>query len=55
MFTFGVGYVGLKEGRDVHYLLPEFIRELLCEALADPALIADSHRRRIFAASRPNA
>lgn len=47
MFTFGIGYVGLKEGRDVRYFLPEFIREVLCEALADPRMVADSKRKRV--------
>jgi 5'-nucleotidase len=48
MFTFGVGYVGLKEGRDVRYLLPDLIRELLCEALDDRRLITESSRVRIY-------
>ncbi|MBW5447787.1 bifunctional metallophosphatase/5'-nucleotidase [Cohnella sp. CFH 77786] len=47
MFTFGVGHLGLKEGRDVVYLLPEFIRELLCEALGDRRLIRDAGRTRL--------
>ncbi len=51
MFTFGIGYVGLKEGRNVRYLLPEFIREVLCEALADPRMVAESQHKRIEVAS----
>jgi len=54
MFTFGIGYVGLKEGRNVRYLLPEFIRELLCEALANPRLIENSQRKRITVARSDN-
>jgi 5'-nucleotidase len=50
MFTFGVGYTGLKAGRDVRYLLPELIRELLCDALSDRALIDGARKRRILLA-----
>ena len=46
MFTFGVGYTGLKEGRDVRYLLPEFIRDVLAEALADETLVAECTKAR---------
>jgi 5'-nucleotidase len=46
MFTFGVGYVGLKEGRDIRYFLPEFIRDLLSRALNDEQWIADSRKPR---------
>ena len=34
MFTFGVGYMSLKEGIDRRYYLPEFIRDLLVWALS---------------------
>lgn len=47
MFTFGVGYVGLKEGRDVRYILPEFIRSILTEALHQEEWIRDCRRPRI--------
>lgn len=33
MFTFGVGYLSLSQGKDVEYLLPEFLRDLLREEL----------------------
>lgn len=46
MFTFGAGYVGLKEGQDIHYLLPAFIRDVLADALNDPSLVADSRKPR---------
>ncbi|MCD9022796.1 bifunctional metallophosphatase/5'-nucleotidase [Cohnella silvisoli] len=46
MFTFGVGYVGLKEGRDIRYILPEFIRDLLSDALNEKEWIADCSRPR---------
>jgi len=39
MFTFGVGYTGLKEGKDIRYSLPEFIRDVLIRSLNDDALI----------------
>jgi len=46
MFTFGVGYVGLKEGVVERYLLPEFIRDVLAERLNDAAAVADCRRPR---------
>jgi 5'-nucleotidase len=46
MFTFGVGYMGLKEGHDIRYFLPEFIRELLSQALNDKQWIAESRKPR---------
>ncbi|MFD0672975.1 bifunctional metallophosphatase/5'-nucleotidase [Cohnella sp. GCM10027633] len=50
MFTFGVGYLGLKEGTDVRYYLPDFIRDALSLALNDEALVRDCRRpRRRFA------
>ncbi|MEV2935613.1 bifunctional UDP-sugar hydrolase/5'-nucleotidase [Paenibacillus larvae] len=33
MFTFGVGYLSLSQGEEVEYLLPDFLRDLLCEEL----------------------
>lgn len=36
MFTFGAGYLPLKEGRDVRYFLPEFIRQVLAAELNKP-------------------
>ncbi|WP_256756685.1 bifunctional UDP-sugar hydrolase/5'-nucleotidase [Cohnella sp. WQ 127256] len=41
MFTFGVGYLGLKSGHDVQYFLPEFIRDVLSDALNDEQWIKD--------------
>ncbi|MFC4600463.1 bifunctional metallophosphatase/5'-nucleotidase [Cohnella hongkongensis] len=46
MFTFGVGYVALKEGRDVRYYLPEFIRDVLARSLNDDGLVARSKEPR---------
>ncbi len=46
MFTFGVGYVGLKEGADVRYLLPDYIRHTLADALNDESMVRDCFRPR---------
>lgn len=46
MFTFGIGYVGLKQGRVLRYFLPEFIRDLLAEALGDERAVFDCVRPR---------
>jgi 5'-nucleotidase len=46
MFTFGVGYVGLKEGHDIRYFLPNYIRHLLSQALNEMEWIADCRRPR---------
>lgn len=47
MFSFGVGHLSLKHGRNIRYLLPEFIRELLWDALKDENMIRDSRRSRL--------
>jgi len=36
MFTFKVGYESLSEGEQLHFYLPEFLRDLLTETLASP-------------------
>ncbi|RIE04127.1 bifunctional metallophosphatase/5'-nucleotidase [Cohnella faecalis] len=46
MFTFGVGYVRLKNGREPSYFLPEFIRDVLSEALRNKEWIEGSRVRR---------
>jgi len=46
MFTFGIGYLGLKEGRVLNYFLPEFIRDVLAEALRDEFALRDCRRLR---------
>ncbi|WP_442601503.1 bifunctional metallophosphatase/5'-nucleotidase [Paenibacillus sp. KN14-4R] len=33
MFTFGVGYLSLSRGTNIQYLLPEFLRDVLCSQL----------------------
>lgn len=35
MFTFGIGYLSLKEGSAVKYYMPEFIRDVLSNQLQD--------------------
>ncbi|WP_027092035.1 bifunctional metallophosphatase/5'-nucleotidase [Cohnella thermotolerans] len=52
MFTFGVGYLDLKEGTVVRYLLPEFIRDVLADSLNDKEAIADCRRPRRRTAKR---
>lgn len=46
MFTFGIGYLSLKEGVNRRYFLPEFIRDLLADALTDSEAIAIARQRR---------
>lgn len=46
MFTFGVGYMSLSQGKDVRYYLPEFIRDVLAAELQDARAIAASEERR---------
>ncbi|SEO22167.1 bifunctional UDP-sugar hydrolase/5'-nucleotidase [Paenibacillus sp. OV219] len=46
MFTFGIGYEKMKNGLDIAYYLPEFIRGVLEEELQDTEAIADSRRTR---------
>lgn len=46
MFTFGIGYERIKNGTDIAYFLPEFIRDVLARELQDGAAVADSFRTR---------
>jgi len=48
MFTFGVGYLSLKQGKDIRYYLPEFIRDLLADALRNSDAIEEASRERII-------
>lgn len=55
MFTFRVGYPSLADGRGVMYCLPEFLRDLLADALASPALpglLAEASRPRYVRAGK---
>ncbi|NBD26104.1 bifunctional metallophosphatase/5'-nucleotidase [Paenibacillus sp. T1] len=46
MFTFGAGYEKIKNGTDIAYFLPEFIRDVLERELQDRDAVADSFRER---------
>lgn len=46
MFTFGIGYLSLKQGKDIVYYLPEFIRDVLVSQLRKPDNVQDSFRPR---------
>lgn len=48
MFTFGSGYLSLSRGKDVVYMLPEFIRDVLARELTDHEAIASSHSARFI-------
>jgi 5'-nucleotidase len=45
MFTFGVGYLTLKQGRDIEYALPEFLRDILVKEVKDPAAMVKCRER----------
>lgn len=46
MFTFGIGYWSLKEGREPRYWLPEFLRDLLERELNDTEALEDCRKPR---------
>ncbi|WP_248930471.1 bifunctional metallophosphatase/5'-nucleotidase [Paenibacillus hamazuiensis] len=46
MFTFGVGYLSLREGKDIRFFLPYFLRDVLERELQDPEAIASSRVAR---------
>ncbi|GFN30858.1 bifunctional metallophosphatase/5'-nucleotidase [Paenibacillus xylaniclasticus] len=48
MFTFGVGYLSLKQGTEIRYYLPEFIRDLLADALRSSEAIQEALRERMI-------
>ncbi|KQX45853.1 MULTISPECIES: bifunctional metallophosphatase/5'-nucleotidase [unclassified Paenibacillus] len=54
MFTFGSGYLSLSRGKQVTYMLPEFIRDVLASELRDEDAILSSHFLR-FTDRRPPA
>lgn len=49
MFTFGIGYLSLKEGAEVEYFLPEFIRDVLARQLADRNEVLQCSRKHWIA------
>lgn len=42
MFTFGIGYPTISNGREVEFFLPEFLRDILLHELQDPEQIERS-------------
>ncbi|WP_439116347.1 bifunctional metallophosphatase/5'-nucleotidase [Paludifilum halophilum] len=46
MFTFGVGYQEFREGRDLQYFLPEFLRNILASWLNRPEAVDASFQLR---------
>ncbi|PWW01159.1 2',3'-cyclic-nucleotide 2'-phosphodiesterase (5'-nucleotidase family) [Paenibacillus cellulosilyticus] len=52
MFTFGVGYLSLKQGTDIEYFLPEFIRDILAVELQDTASIQNASLARFVIRGR---
>lgn len=46
MFTFGSGYVTLKEGKLLKYYVPEFLRDLLKDAIQDSSKIEKANEKR---------
>lgn len=46
MFTFKIGYTSLANGRDIVYMLPELLRDLLREELSRPGALQESFKRR---------
>ncbi|NHN31600.1 bifunctional metallophosphatase/5'-nucleotidase [Paenibacillus agricola] len=46
MFTFGIGFLTLSEGREIEYFLPNFIRDIIREELQKPEAIEASVAQR---------
>ncbi|MFC0333199.1 bifunctional metallophosphatase/5'-nucleotidase [Paenibacillus sepulcri] len=46
MFTFGVGYETIKNGKDIQYFLPEFIRDVLALELQHTQALLDCRKTR---------
>ncbi|NBI28233.1 bifunctional metallophosphatase/5'-nucleotidase [Chengkuizengella marina] len=46
MFTFGIGYYSLKEGREIKFYLPEFLRDILMHQVQNPDEITRSRELR---------
>lgn len=46
MFTFGGGYKLIKEGKEIQYFLPEFLRDILELQLKDKASIERAYKKR---------
>ncbi len=48
MFTFGGGYTTMKQGTNIQYYLPEFIRDVLSAQLKNKEAIRQSYSQRWF-------
>jgi 2',3'-cyclic-nucleotide 2'-phosphodiesterase (5'-nucleotidase family) len=46
MFTFGVGYPAFQEAKEIHYLLPEFLRDVLAHWIRQPGAVDACRSRR---------
>lgn len=46
MFTFRVGYERIADGKDTRYIMPEFIRDILCIELQRPGSLDESYEAR---------
>jgi 2',3'-cyclic-nucleotide 2'-phosphodiesterase (5'-nucleotidase family) len=46
MFTFGVAYSSIREGKDPQYFLPEFLRDVLARELTEESALAAARSRR---------
>ncbi|UUZ93275.1 5'-nucleotidase C-terminal domain-containing protein [Paenibacillus sp. P25] len=46
MFTFGIGYLSIREGTEVEYFLPEFLRDVLLKELGDTRSLAAGAKKR---------
>lgn len=45
MFTFGVGYTSIREGRTLRFYLPEFLRDVLAAELQSPEALGEGRVR----------
>ena len=48
MFSFGVGYLSLKDSEQFEYFLPEFIRDVVATELSDESAIVQAMQPRWF-------
>lgn len=55
MFTFGTGYLSLKEGKEPVYFLPDFLRHVLEKELNDREALQDCRRARYIIEAGCNA
>lgn len=46
MFTFGIGYEEIQKGTDIHFYLPEFLRDVIAQYLTMPGVVERAHRQR---------